>query len=277
MIENRFRMEREIFRGRQAVRRNKDRSIPLPTTSNSIPVPQQQQPFSVVTNTSYKSSSVPAISVSDDGGGASDAALLADTETEAGEIESQIQARKERVSGSQAGSGQSTPKDLKASEDPLRSQNRRKKWANELLDDENVSAGSSIRENRIRTPDPPPEEDFSAVPVPETLATPRSSHIQLQQSQATPRVEPPGLLARLRSSASLHRLSSTFSWNRMGSSSSTNINQDAWSSESSSDDELEDLPYTQSGFSRPQSFYGSSHDLLHQYSVYPSSADVDET
>ncbi|KAH7929478.1 patatin-domain-containing protein [Leucogyrophana mollusca] len=221
MIENRFRIEKQILLGRQAVRKAlqaKGRSTTNPADpdvivdSGNIPEP--------ITGTH-----LPVTSLNNE------SPLPMDTD-----IESAFAAngtawyfKRGRPPAAVAAtdSGTSTPFEsgYTNATDPLRSPLLRRKWASELLDQPpSGSVDSFTRSFRPATPDPPPVDPLPAAPRRGTA------------------VSPSGFLTKLRPH-SLSTLSVPFSASHRSGKApakepSLDANEPAWSSDSSSEDDL---------------------------------------
>lgn len=199
MIENRYRIEREILRGRQAVRKaatgqtfsireevvtQDPGELPDPSTG---PPPASAQTAGDVSTTEAENP-----------GGSTDEGLLFAS----------------NITGLRSKSGSSTPREMKASQDPLRSPARRRRWASELFDNGTLDHAGTSTHRRFGTPDPPPDR------TPAPIQTTSSS----------------GFLSRFRS-ASLHNLRSPFrAFRAKKLPSPENTPDDAWSTDSSDDD-----------------------------------------
>lgn len=211
IIENRYRLEREIFRGRQAVRKSLK-------TRDRVPVPEDISSHDPG-NVPDSALSPPLPSTSTSTGPADvEPPLSVDTDTETGFAPPAYGSRRGRTSPPEFISGGSTPRSVESSQDPLRSPSRRRRWASQLLDDEEVGGSRAVRDDRAGTPDPPPE--ISQLKFPEA---------------EQPR--PQSFLSRLRSRSFPH-FSSPFSTMRGTSKmqSKEMVNDDAWSSDSSEDE-----------------------------------------
>ncbi|TDL29739.1 patatin-domain-containing protein [Rickenella mellea] len=223
IIENRYRLEKEIFRGRQMVRRTLHslERTPLPAGGLSSQDQGDRQ------DSAPGSLPVPAdttVSM------LSDAPLPVDTDDEPAASNAYVM-RLRRMQTMPALSGTSTPSHLQASLDPLRSPARRRKWATQLLSDHEAGTSKSRKRSRSRTPDPgPPHETANPLPPPR------------------------GLLARLRST-SFPRLISPFSTIRKTDKrpDTDSFTNHAWSSDSSEDD----IPlHTNTSFSPQTATFG---------------------
>jgi len=198
MIENRFRLEKQIFLGRQAVRRSlqsKTRTL----SPESQMKPQADNLPEPVTGTNA-ATDVPRVSLTPPPSG-SDAPMSVDTDTEAALVSGTRWFFK-RGHSTTPNSGTSTPRDHGPSQGPSRLPLTRRKWASELL-----SPASSESNNPSGTPDLPTNMSSS-------------------------------FFNRLRAK-SFPTLASSFSpsiKSRLGKEQSTT--EPAWSSESSSEDDL---------------------------------------
>lgn len=204
MIENRHRIEKQILLGRQAVRKTSR------SRSRAATLDQDEQLHSNTSN-NYNAYGLPRISVSPIPGG-SDVPLCVDTDAEAAYANGNSFTR---TSTSNI-SGASTPRlnDSRSSRNPLRSPIGRRKWASALLDPSDLKASDT---------------DSQAAKRP----TPR-----LNNQPTTPNT----FFTRFRTQ-SFPTLTSPFSTfhrtRRSGKESSrTSIATQAWSSDSSSEEDL---------------------------------------
>lgn len=210
MIENRLRLEREILRGRRAVRRSmpaKER-MPLPDEMSSFDPGNQPD-----TNLESQSFSAP-LDYAQEGGHS----WPMDTDTD---VPSRVQIKDRKLrarvsSGELPISGTSTPVGMKDSQDPLRSVARRRRWASHLLED-----GDSRS---------PQRQEESGNSIPPTSATSNRSFLHL------PHLPTGILLARFKPKA-FSKLSSPFQSIRKSDKLFTEQIDDAWSSDSSDLDE----------------------------------------
>lgn len=208
MIENRARLEREILRGRRAVRRGqstRDRALTLESTDldpgdlpdlsmNVLSPTAEPDETAVETDTDVPGQQVPPF-------------LLRNRQT----------------------SGTSTPVELRACPDPLRSPARRRRWTSLLLDDGDTSRASVRAQKDYGLPaaDPEPEPMVASPSVVQD-----SSFFRLPSSD---------ILRTLRSK-SFSRLASPFQ-SKTGDRElpPTRPSPDTWSSDSSDDDDDLDI------------------------------------
>lgn len=230
MIENRVRLEREILRGRRAVRKSMQ-------ARERMQHPHDLSAFDTGNVADMSIGSPQSPDRADDG--LEDVPWASDTDTDAsGEIQQRRNSLRIRLGLAEA-SGNTTPLEMKYSKDPLRSQSRRQLWASQMLDvdraDEAGPSKARMSYNRFGTPDPPPENKPAPVP---TLNTSTSS----------------GFLARLRTRSFPSfptRFTSPFSPRSSGTHRPPNkdVVGHTWSSDSS---ELEDeLHLNDGGLSDP--------------------------
>ncbi|KAH8118560.1 patatin-domain-containing protein [Phellopilus nigrolimitatus] len=148
MIENRFRLEREILRGRRAVRRKvsvRERIPPSDVDPGNIPDISMGAPQS------------PDIEQPD-------AAWPMDTDTDM-PFKYDVRDGKLRLWAAPRGqqtSGTSTPVNLKDSQDPLRSPARRRRWTSQLLREGEGSVAIEKQDYGLGPPDPPPSGSASS-------------------------------------------------------------------------------------------------------------------
>ncbi|KAI5124810.1 hypothetical protein M0805_005441 [Coniferiporia weirii] len=219
MIENRIRLEREILKGRRAIRKpmtNRERVPPLDVNPGNVPDVSMGAPLSP------------------DGAPGEGVGQL-DTDTD---LPFKYDARdgKLYLRAAYRGSGNSTPSDLKSSQDPLRSPARRRRWASRFLDEgEPEAAATHLQQDYgLCAPDPPLG----------TSSTPSDQQGFFRFS----RIPTGGLLRSLRT-RSFSRLSASFQSTRKQDNPMEGVEQgeepqqpaDAtWSSDSSDlDEELE--------------------------------------
>jgi hypothetical protein len=217
MIENRFRIEKQIFLGRQAVRkllqaRQQPQTVLIPAESRATARNVGEDIFSHPDGEGITSSTQqPLTSLA-----AQETPLSMDTDAESAFANgSQWFFKRGHHRISPDDSGMSTPRDKAVgNHDPLRSPMIRRKWASDLLKAED----SSFDYFRPATPDPPPADRATLSPTANPL--------------------PDGFFKRLRT-RSFPALSSPFSSLHRNSSgkqvSRDAVTEQGWSSDSSSD------------------------------------------
>jgi len=168
MIENRARMEREILRGRRAVRRNQ--SVYRSSTLDTVDLDPGDLP-----DLSMNAMLSPS----------------AEADETAIETDTDVPGRPDRrlpYIARQHASGTTTPVELKACPDPLRSPARRRRWTSLLLDDGEAGRGvvQMHRDYGLPSADPEPQvaspsinQDSSYFPLPtrELLRSLRSKSV----------------------------------------------------------------------------------------------------
>jgi hypothetical protein len=231
MIENRFRLEKQIFLGRLEVRRAmQQKGEARPRSRSPVPDPSADgeitETIAPISSAATPQSSAPLSG--DDLGGEPPLSVDTDDESAFAQQSPKFFKRPHRhlVSGSPTSYGSSTPQNRSMTPDPLHSPVARHKWASALLQDESAS-GSGIRPT---TPDLPPVGENA-------VADPPSKHFH-------PVAATTGLLKRLRTK-SLQTITSPFSTLGFGKKKSLQlgrgasaVEQQGWSSDSSSDDDL---------------------------------------
>lgn len=251
MIENRLRLEREIFKGRRAVRR-------LMMSSNREPFTPADLDAGHLPDLSMGASLTPDIS----GDGAS---WPMDTDVD---VPVRIAGRSGRLHLPALGgrrldrseirtSGTATPVELQGSADPLRSVTRRKAWTSKLLSTsgETPAPVSEERNGRpkedygLGTPDPVPQEE------PGVEATSSAMSPSKQRFMSFPHL-PTGMFRHVKD-GTLGRLASPFSLkssNGKETPEATDMVDSNWSSDSSELDEELDVPegdFRESPFAGP--------------------------
>lgn len=221
MIENRLRLEREVLRGRRAVRR---------TVLSREPVPASDVDPGNVPDLSMGAAPSPDVER-----GENVWPMETDTDTPFKYDERNGKLRLWPIKEGQHASGSSTPVELKGSNDPLRSPARRRRWTSHLLEtgDQDQEAVNATQDFGLGTPDPlPPFFDSPAI-----ASSPSSENQGFMQF-----ANPSGVLRSFRD-RSFGRLSSPFKSPRGKGKEAVEQAVDlAWSSDSSELDEELDLP-----------------------------------
>lgn len=224
MIENRFRLEREILRGRQAVRRSaqtKERVSPSDDVSSFDP--------GNLPDTS-KGAPVSPVSAQDDNQGE---AWPDDTDTD---MPFRFDARDGKLRLRHAPkdlnlSGTVTPANMKSSQDPLRSPALRRAWTSQLLGESEAGSSQSRQDYGFGTPDP----------IPTSTASHSGGFLHM------PHLRTGGLLKKLRPKSFPNFPSPFQSFRKLNMQSNAASEQganDAWSSDSTDlEDDLNDGVY----------------------------------
>lgn len=207
MIENRARLEREILRGRRAVRRNQ--------TARSL----------TLESADIDPGELPDLSM------AAVISPTAEPDETAVETDTDVPGRRGPpfVLRNQHGSGTATPVELKACPDPLRSPARRRRWTSLLLDDGETGRANVRAQRDYGLPRADPEP---MVVSPSTSAQ-DSGFFRLPSSD---------ILRSLRAK-SFSRLASPFQTNKneLKVSPPARSSPDTWSSDSSDDEDDLDI------------------------------------
>lgn len=185
MIENRFRLEREILRGRQAVRRStqmRDRTAPSEEMSSLDPgnTPDTSRGPPISPDSAL-------IEQSEPGQNDTDTDLPFRYDARDGKLRLRYRHVNDTEEPNMDSSGTNTPAHLKSSHDPLRSHARRRVWTSHLLEDEGEaeSVARSVQDYGFGSPDPP-------IPLPTPGTSPTASFLHL------PHLRTGGLLRKLR-------------------------------------------------------------------------------
>lgn len=206
MIENRARLEHEILRGRRAVRRNH------PTRDR----------MSSLDSTDLDPGDLPDLSMN--------AILSPNAEPDETAVETDTDVPERQgppfILRNRHASGTSTPVELKACPDPLRSPARRRRWTSLLLDDGETGRAAVRAQRDYGLPAADPEPLVTSPSVNQ-----ETSFFGLPSTN----------ILRSLSSKSFSRLASPFQSNTERELSRSRPSPDTWSSESSDDEEDLDI------------------------------------
>ncbi|KDQ64534.1 hypothetical protein JAAARDRAFT_28179 [Jaapia argillacea MUCL 33604] len=172
MIENRSRLEKQIYIGRQSVRRSVQSNRDRERAALQVRKAEKQDAVSLDT-TGTRPPQIDIISPVLPASISNEMPLAVDTDAEAAFTNRSARFFK-RTRHPPSPRAISTPPDLGTVQDPLASPSARRRWATELFEERN---GATDASSRVPTPDPPPDTSTCVSPIPKPSSPPSPSSL----------------------------------------------------------------------------------------------------